>query len=301
MKRGGSLEWGWNPFCRQEEISSRPCSVSLKNPVLEISTKCIQLKLLQAERAASALQKRVLICWSQAWGPTCSARHPSASFVAAELLPATGGQPHLLLVLWRAHNSDGLWQHHLVGAVRVQVDAGEESCLSGVSLKHRVRKERTPQQAWMGFFFPTDSVCQVKVGMVKRHSSSDGTEDWLTSWKWFWIAPKHLLLLCTWKEGRRSSTFQATYFANSYYNAQHFPCLECRASCRAVTSHATEAWLSQGTASPDAQHITTTLQEITFHEDGQAFQNHRQHPMHSAPAKRFHSLTLAERPFPLPL
>lgn len=35
VKRGGSLGCGWNPFCRQDEISSRPCSVSLKNPVLE--------------------------------------------------------------------------------------------------------------------------------------------------------------------------------------------------------------------------------------------------------------------------
>lgn len=35
VKSGGSLECGWNPFCRQEEISCRPCSVSLKNPVLE--------------------------------------------------------------------------------------------------------------------------------------------------------------------------------------------------------------------------------------------------------------------------
>lgn len=46
-----------------------------------------------------------------------------------------------LLVLWRAHNSDGLWQHHLVGAVRVQVDAGEESCLSGVSMDPAERNE----------------------------------------------------------------------------------------------------------------------------------------------------------------
>lgn len=42
-----------------------------------------------------------------------------------------------LLVFWRTHNSNGLWQHHLVGAVRVQVNAGEEGCLRGVSLKRK--------------------------------------------------------------------------------------------------------------------------------------------------------------------
>lgn len=57
----------------------------------------------------------------------------------------------------------------------MQVDAGEESCLCRVSLKHRVREERTPEQVWMGFF-----TWHLPSGTVKRHSSSDGTEDLLT-------------------------------------------------------------------------------------------------------------------------
>jgi len=54
VKRGGSLECGWNPFCRQEEISSRPCSVSLKNPVLQQrNTSSAWLKPLQMEAPPS--------------------------------------------------------------------------------------------------------------------------------------------------------------------------------------------------------------------------------------------------------
>lgn len=34
-----------------------------------------------------------------------------------------------LLVFWRTDNGYRLWQHHLVGAVCMQVHAGEESCL----------------------------------------------------------------------------------------------------------------------------------------------------------------------------
>lgn len=51
------MECGWNPFCRQEEISSRPCSVSLKNPVLEqINTSSVRLKPLQIEAPPSVSQ-----------------------------------------------------------------------------------------------------------------------------------------------------------------------------------------------------------------------------------------------------
>lgn len=103
------------------------------------------------------------------------------------------------------------------------------------------------------------------------------------------------------ERGQEKLYFSGHVPCKLYCNTQHFPCPKCRAPCRAVTSHASEVWLSQGTASPDAQHITTTFQETTTHEDGKAFKNHRQHPTHSAPAERFHSLTLAQRPFPLSL
>lgn len=39
------------------------------------------------------------------------------------------------LVLGRTHNGQRLWQHHLVGAVRVQVHARQERRLTGMSLK----------------------------------------------------------------------------------------------------------------------------------------------------------------------
>lgn len=40
----------------------------------------------------------------------------------------------LLVEFGRADDGDGLWQHHLVWAVSVQVNAGQEGRLSGVSL-----------------------------------------------------------------------------------------------------------------------------------------------------------------------
>lgn len=72
--------------------------------------------------------------------PSEEARPPAQPFgwaAQAEGRAFPTPHPYLLLVFRRTHNSNGLWQHHLVGAVRVQVDAGEEGCLRGVSLKHR--------------------------------------------------------------------------------------------------------------------------------------------------------------------
>lgn len=46
--------------------------------------------------------------------------------------------PDSLIELRRADDSNGLRQHHLVGAVRVEVDAGQEGCLCGVSLGNTV-------------------------------------------------------------------------------------------------------------------------------------------------------------------
>lgn len=43
-----------------------------------------------------------------------------------------------LVELRRADNSDGFWQHHLVGAVCVEVNAGQEGRLCGVSLGNTV-------------------------------------------------------------------------------------------------------------------------------------------------------------------
>ncbi len=43
-----------------------------------------------------------------------------------------------LIELRRAHDSNGLRQHHLVGAVCVEVDAGQEGRLCGVSLGNTV-------------------------------------------------------------------------------------------------------------------------------------------------------------------
>ena len=40
-----------------------------------------------------------------------------------------------LVMLGRADNGDGFWQHQLVGAVSVKINTGEESRLSRVSLK----------------------------------------------------------------------------------------------------------------------------------------------------------------------
>lgn len=40
-----------------------------------------------------------------------------------------------LVELGRADDSNGLWQHHLIGAVCVEVDAGQKGCLCGVSLE----------------------------------------------------------------------------------------------------------------------------------------------------------------------
>lgn len=41
-----------------------------------------------------------------------------------------------LVELGRADDGDGLRQHHLVGAVCVEVDTGQEGRLCGVSLQH---------------------------------------------------------------------------------------------------------------------------------------------------------------------
>ena len=41
----------------------------------------------------------------------------------------------LLVVFWRTHNGDGLGQHELVGAVCVEVHAGQERRLGGVGLE----------------------------------------------------------------------------------------------------------------------------------------------------------------------
>lgn len=46
----------------------------------------------------------------------------------------------LLVELRRANNGDGLWEHHLIGTVRVKVHAGQEGRLCGMSLEEKVQK-----------------------------------------------------------------------------------------------------------------------------------------------------------------
>lgn len=98
VKSGGSLECGWNPFCRQEEISSRPCSVSLKNPVLEqINTCSVQLKPLQIKAAASVFERACLnLLVSSTRYNTCCSMLFSKS-VAADWPPFMGGQSDMIL------------------------------------------------------------------------------------------------------------------------------------------------------------------------------------------------------------
>lgn len=45
------------------------------------------------------------------------------------------GERGVLVVLRGADDGDGLWQHQLVRAVSVEVDAGEEGRLCGMGLK----------------------------------------------------------------------------------------------------------------------------------------------------------------------
>ena len=55
----------------------------------------------------------------------------------------------LLLEFGGTDNGYGLWQHHLVGAVSVEVNTGEEGCLRGMSLRREKKAPvRIHRQAW---------------------------------------------------------------------------------------------------------------------------------------------------------
>ncbi len=47
----------------------------------------------------------------------------------------------LLVVFRRTDDGDGLWQHQLIRTVSVEVDAGEEGRLSGMSLNTTQRSK----------------------------------------------------------------------------------------------------------------------------------------------------------------
>ena len=53
----------------------------------------------------------------------------------------------LLLEFWGTDNGYGLWQHHLVGAVSVEVNTGEEGCLRGMSLRREKKSSSENTQA----------------------------------------------------------------------------------------------------------------------------------------------------------
>lgn len=65
-----------------------------------------------------------------------------------DLLCSSIRQPEVpdFVELRRADDSDGLWQHHLVGAVCVEVNAGQEGRLCGVSLGEKKQQKKQHKQ-----------------------------------------------------------------------------------------------------------------------------------------------------------